>query len=101
MRTATARIQGGRRTQAQAPTMGAVRSIVVSHAALIKVGDNSQGQLHRWCDTRTTPHTRGRTRMELLDLHMICAARTARRLGHTMSDYRPGKRCREYIATCA
>ena len=39
--------------------------------------------------------------MDLLDLHIVCATRTARRLGHTMSDFRPGKRCREYVATCA
>ena len=41
-----------------------------------------------------------RTRMELLDLHIICATRVARRLGHAMSDFQPGSRCREYIATC-
>ena len=39
--------------------------------------------------------------MGLLDLYIICAARTARRLGHTMGDFQPGRRCREYIATCA
>ena len=38
--------------------------------------------------------------MELLDLHIICATRVARRLGHAMSDFQPGSRCREYIAIC-